>query len=532
MLLVRRVALLTLAVLLPLAPSLRAQPTNRTEVTALLYAADGKTLTSAGLDGSLRKWDAVSGKELQRVEAHPEGVWGAALSADGKLLATAGADSKARIWDAAKLTVLKTFEGHTKDVIAVAFSPDGKTLASGGLDKAIRLWDVASGKERLKFHGHELRVTGLAFSPDGKTLASAGTATAVLQGFFVDATHADTVRLWDVATGKAIRELSVHGTMAAFAPDGQTVVGGGLFMTGKQTSAGGGVSLHGGARVGVSRVSDGKELLSIHGQGGAAAFSSDGKFLATAWGSRQHLGRFQIENEMKHRRVALWELATGKEVLQLNEDGAVAVAVSPDGKRLAAGRFNGSVGFHDLKPGGLRAEVKPDMLSVGELERRWNGLAEEDPAAAYESIWLLSEAREKTVAYLKERLVPVPPAGEKVRQLLADLDSKRFAAREAAFRALKKMGSEIEPELRRVLHGQPPQEMKQRIQTLLERFEKHPASPEELRQTRAVQILERIGTAEARAVLTRLAGGAPGVWLTVEAQNALQRLARRDSSSP
>jgi hypothetical protein len=40
-----------------------------------------------------------------------------------------------------------------------------------------------------------------------------------------------------------------------------------------------------------------------------------------------------------------------------------------------------------------------------------------------------------------------------------------------------------------------------------------------------VEVLERIGTAEARQVLERLAGGAPGVRLTREARTALGRLA-------
>ncbi len=37
-------------------------------------------------------------------------------------------------------------EGHTGKVWSVAFSSDGKTLASGSHDETIKLWDINSGK--------------------------------------------------------------------------------------------------------------------------------------------------------------------------------------------------------------------------------------------------------------------------------------------------------------------------------------------------------------------------------------------------
>lgn len=505
-------------------PAWAQPPTNRTEARAVLFRPDGKTLLSAGLDGSLRVYEVASGREVRRTEAHQECVYGAALSPDGKHVVTAGGDKLVRLWDAATLKPIRTFEGNQQEVIAVAVSPDGKTVAAGGGDKSIRLWDLATGKLLRRFHGHETKVTGLAFSPDSKLLASGGTAAAVVPGFFIGAIHADQVRLWDPATGKEVRKLSLTGTVVAFNPDDQSVAAGGMFITGMPI--GKGVSIQGGGRLGVATTS-GKELLSAKGYGTAVAFSPDGKFLATAWGSRQHLGRFVIENETRDRRVGLWEVATGKDVLHPGEDGAIVVAVSPDGRKAAVGRLDGSVHFLDLAPAGWAAGKRADDLTVEAFDRHWAALAGENATSAYESLWALALAGNAAVALLRDKVQPVAPSGPRVRELLAKLDSKRFAVRQAAFGELKKLGAGIEADLRAALKGQASTEVRTRVQSLLEQYAKRPANTDELRQTRTLQALERIGTREARALLGRLAEGAPGAWLTEEARAAVRRMDRR-----
>jgi WD40 repeat protein len=501
-----------------------AQPTNYTEVTALVFSVDGKQLLSTALNGQIAVWDVVSGAKRRDVQAHKDGVYAAALSKDGKHLFTAGADGLVKQWDAESFKEVRIFEGHRNEVLAVAVAPDGKTLVSGGVDKTIRVWDLVTGKQKYAVHGHELRVTALAFGPDGKTFASGGTCSAVVPGFFGGTIHADQVRLYATADGRELRKLEQHGTVLAFSSDGKTIAAGGMHIFGMPV--GQGVSIHGGPRVQVGQATSGRELFSFKGQGSAVALSADGKFLASAWGSRQHLGRYMIENDTKHRRVSLWELGSGKEVLQLAEEGATVAAISPDGRRLAAGRYNGAVMFWDLTPPGWNTAERLKMLDAKDLERHWETLLG-DAQPAYPTILTLIAAGDRTAADFKPRLKPSLAAGPEVAKLIADLDSAKYPVREAAFRDLKKLGAVIEPNLRQTLEGKVSPEVRKRLQALLDQWDRHPANAEELRQWRALLILERIGSEPAQAVLAQLAGGAPGAWLTVEAQSSIERLAGR-----
>jgi hypothetical protein len=117
------------------------------------------------------------------------------------------------------------------------------------------------------------------------------------------------------------------------------------------------------------------------------------------------------------------------------------------------------------------------------------------------------------------------PISVQVRQLVRDLDSQEFRAREKAAQELAERGHEAEAALRALLAGQPSAEVRRRAEALLEQLEPS-RFPERLGELRALEVLEVIGTREAREVLATLVQGAPHCRLTEEAKASLGRLTR------
>ena len=166
----------------------------------------------------------------------------------------------------------------------------------------------------------------------------------------------------------------------------------------------------------------------------------------------------------------------------------------------------------------------------GKVEARrllalWDDLASADSRTAWAAIGQLAASPDQATALLKGRLRPVSAADARpVRRLLGELDSDDFAARQKATAALGKLQAEWLPFFFEALSRTRSLEAEQRIRRLLAAPRKARWSADMLRRLRAVAVLERAGTPEARAVLRELAKGVPEARLTLEAKAALRRL--------
>jgi HEAT repeat protein len=222
-------------------------------------------------------------------------------------------------------------------------------------------------------------------------------------------------------------------------------------------------------------------------------------------------------------------LRTGKELATLKGDANVihAVAFTPDDKTLAAAEGpDTAIRLWDVSTLTLQAPAPAAGLPDEQLDSLWTDLAGTDAAKAYQAVWALTAAPH-TVPWLKDRLRPVAPAEpRRVAQLIADLDSDDFDARQNAARELEGIGEPAGPALHKVLSGQHSPETRRRVEQLLERIEQPAAVPEYLRALRAVEVLEHIGTPEARQILDILGQGSPAARLTQEAKASLGRLGR------
>jgi WD40 repeat protein len=123
-------------------------------VNCLAFAPDGKLLAGDSLDGSVRLWDAATGKEQACLKGHSGWVSGMTFAQDGKTLVSAHLPltdrptgrGKVKVWDIPRLRerATLTLAIPPVDVGVLGLAPDGKTLAVGTEWGDVKLWDLSA----------------------------------------------------------------------------------------------------------------------------------------------------------------------------------------------------------------------------------------------------------------------------------------------------------------------------------------------------------------------------------------------------
>ena len=186
-------------------------------VMSVVYCPDGRHVVTGCFDGTLRLWDATTGKPMREYKGHTGPVWQVSVSSDGKMIASASADHTVRHWNLENADQIGLLEGHTGQVRGVGFLPDGKVVSGGG--DGIRLWDVAT--EKMIWHGDQGPTFVMAVSADGHTCAVTTRDDA--------ATH-----IWNIVARKQIATVgqgpNLH-SRAGLSANGSTVYAMGIEST-------------------------------------------------------------------------------------------------------------------------------------------------------------------------------------------------------------------------------------------------------------------------------------------------------------
>jgi WD40 repeat protein len=331
-------------------------------VRTAALSPDGKYLATVGGQGTIKLWDATTGKELRTLLSVPPspappsgrrgGPGGGALasivltfSPDSKLLAASGNRGNTSLpmtlWSIPDGVRRTWWDGATgSPATPFAFAPDGRSIFAAGLrdPETVHRYDLATGAAGQVYCGHVGEVRAIAVTPDGQTLITGG--------------YDGTVRVWDVAT--AVERFPHYGHVGdvshfAFGPGGRWFASGGADGT-----------------VRIRDPATGADLASPLRSGGAGyvdALAADfaGTRLAVGYG---------------RGTVRLWDWATG-DVRELPSPESAGthvhrVAFDPDGRGLSAAFGRGTLvrwALPALTPIPLRtgstADEAPDLFHLG-----------------------------------------------------------------------------------------------------------------------------------------------------------------------
>jgi RNA polymerase sigma factor (sigma-70 family) len=308
-------------------------------VPSVVLSPDGRTLAAVGIDGkpgqtscTVKLWEVATGREIHSLTAGGKTVGYSSarlvFSADGKTLYLGTGSGRVLRWDLASGRALPDWAAHAGMVKELFLRPGKNELVSAGAwDGAVRRWDAATGKAVSTGDAYVGEVA-VARTPEGKAVAIGDVNGRV--------------DVWDIRTGRVTRTLRLPADRQrrlAFSPDGRSLL---------DATDDGKVTVRDAATGKAGRVIPAVAERQEPEDGGwtAVAFSPDGRRLLL---SRYGYGT----------RLLTWPEC---EVLWRRADSCYA-AFSPDGGRLAAGKWHGILQLRDAKSGATLKDLPGEGMA-------------------------------------------------------------------------------------------------------------------------------------------------------------------------
>jgi RNA polymerase sigma factor (sigma-70 family) len=539
----------------------------------MVLAPDGKSLITS--NGALQRWDLATGKALYADnfdDGHTQEVTALVFSADAKRMASGSGDGSVRLWDIEKGQAIHVWRGHevrrpvnitrwiSAGVQALAITSDGRRVVSAGSEARLRAWDGVNGNElwaapfpKLPPNQLEPRLQHLRVTPDGTNVTGLVGATQFFRRADEPFSPASPqFGTWDLEKGALLSQAPMrsYSLQSPLSQDGRFLVGSSVveFLSGKEvtklTVAGGSatspldISRDGSLIAGAAQQEEKKEKVTyVTGVGFRVWEKTTGKVVAKLETERWNKGKLLFHPKSRFvvvsgsKGIDLWDILKEEivasfalpEPIRLRNNPNTftsCLAFSSDGRQLATGQVDGTILLWKID----LPSVKRSPLEAQEVEALWADLKDDDAAKAWKAIWRLVDAPEDAIPFLRQKLKPFASAPPEItKPLLTDLGSDDFVKRDVASKRLKELGLLAERSLQDMLQTNPPLEVRQRIQALLKSLAEapQPLTPEALQDIRAVAVLARIPSPQARQILEDLTHGAESARLTVEAKAAL-----------